>query len=59
MPVGVEISLEARAHDDLLTETVRVDDDHDYAVINFWSADEQRPAPFLDYLFSDDPVAFD
>jgi len=59
LPPNTEIALQARAHGDVLDETVTVSDDHDYAVINFWSADESSESPFLDYFFSDDEVFFD
>lgn len=59
VPAGVEIKLQARAHDDVLSETFKVTDDHDYAVINFWSADQNSSTPYLDYFFQDDRPFFD
>jgi hypothetical protein len=59
LPPGVGIQLEARAHDDVLTETITVDDEHDYAVIDFWSADDNSSTPYLDYYFEDDQPVFE
>ncbi len=59
LPAGTEVAIEARAHGDVLTETVVVDDDHDYGVINFWSADETSTTPHLDYFFEDDQPVFE
>ena len=59
LPPGTEVTLEARAHSDVLHEIVKVSDDHDYAVINFWSADESSDSPYLDYFFQDDQPFFE
>ena len=56
---GADIDLEARAHDDVLQATVRVDDAHDYAVINFWSADDNSATPYLDITLYDDAPTFE
>ncbi|MBA2543122.1 MAG: hypothetical protein H0V17_26005 [Deltaproteobacteria bacterium] len=55
----VDITLEARAHGDVLQATVKVDDAHDYAVINFWSADDSSASPYLDLTLFDDAPTFE
>jgi hypothetical protein len=56
---GQEHTIEARAHGDVLTATVTIGDDHDFALVSFWSADDNSATPYLDYLFSDDPLTFE
>lgn len=58
LPADVGIPLEARAHGDVLTDTITVRDAHDYAVINFWSSDESNDEPYLDITFFDDAPTF-
>ncbi len=66
LPFGFElapgthtIEVTANAGTALLGDEMAVTDEHDYAIVSFWSGDEARPEPYLDYMFRDDEPAFD